>query len=167
MTKKHIMVVDDTPANLLLVLRVLKEDYQVSCVESGKECLDRLSEQPVDLILMDMLMPKMNGYECCRHIKQEYHYHLTPVIFLSGQTQLKDKLKGYEAGGADYLTKPCDIHELLNKVEFNLNVVAKSRGESLISTVSPVSVASKQTRFSNSKRPAPIATPLRPCLNCY
>ena len=128
MTKKHIMVVDDTPANLLLVLRVLEEDYRVTCVESGKECLELLSEQPVDLVLMDVMMPKMNGYECCRHIKHDYYYHLTPVIFLSGQTQLQDKLKGYEAGGADYLTKPCDIQELLNKVEYNLNVVAKSKG---------------------------------------
>jgi len=144
MTRKHIMVVDDAPANLLLVLRVLEEDYRVTCVESGKECLDRLSEQPVDLILMDMLMPKMNGYECCRHIKQEYHYHLTPVIFLSGQTQLKDKLKGYEAGGADYLTKPCDIHELLNKVEYNLNVVAKSRGR-IFDFNSFASIGSQQT----------------------
>ncbi|MEY8264528.1 MAG: response regulator [Bermanella sp.] len=128
MTKKHIMVVDDTPANLLLVLRVLEEDYRVTCVESGKECLDLLSEHAVDLVLMDVLMPKMNGYECCRHIKQDYYYHLTPVIFLTGQTQLQDKLKGYEAGGADYLTKPCDIQELLSKVEYNLKVVAKSRG---------------------------------------
>ncbi len=174
MTKKHIMVVDDTPANLLLVLRVLEEDYQVTCVESGKECLDLLSEQPVDLILMDMLMPKMNGYECCRHIKQEYFYHLTPVIFLSGQTQLRDKLKGYEAGGADYLTKPCDIHELLNKVEYNLEVVSKSRGR-IFDYNSFASISSQQTdpvqqfnqASANCHNTEALAELLLNTLNCF
>jgi len=174
MTKKHIMVVDDTPANLLLVLRVLEEDYRVTCVESGKECLDLLSEQPVDLVLMDMLMPKMNGYDCCRHIKQEYFYHLTPVIFLSGQTQLRDKLKGYEAGGADYLTKPCDIHELLNKVEYNLEVVAKSKGR-IFDYNSFASICSQQTdpvqqfklASANCHDTAALAQLLLNTLNCF
>ena len=96
-------------------------------MKPGKECLDLLAEQPVDLVLMDVVMPKMNGYECCRHIKENC-YHLTPVIFLSGQTQLEDKLRGYAAGGADYLTKPCDIEEMLTKIKHNLKVVDKSIG---------------------------------------
>ncbi len=152
------MVVDDTPANLLLVLRVLEEDYRVTCVESAKECLDLLSEQPVDLVLMDVMMPKMNGYECCRHIKQDYHYHLTPVIFLSGQTQLTDKMKGFEAGGADYLTKPCDIQELLNKVEYNLKVIAKSKGR-IFDSHSYASINHQQTD--------PVQQFSKACTNCH
>jgi len=127
MTKKHIVAVDDTPANLLLVLRVMEKHYKVTCVQSGKECLDLLAEQSVDLVLMDVVMPKMNGYECCRHIRDE-HPQLPPVIFLSGQTRLEDKLRGYAAGGTDYLTKPCDIDELLSKVKLNLEVKDKSKG---------------------------------------
>ncbi len=130
MTKKHIVVVDDTPANLLLVLRVMEEQYKVSCVMSGKECLDLMAEQSVDLVLMDVVMPKMNGYECCRHIRDNYH-DLPPVIFLSSQTRLEDKIRGYAAGGTDYLTKPCDIKELLSKVKVNLEVGDKNKGRQL------------------------------------
>ena len=123
MPKKHIMVVDDNPNNLLLILRVLEEPYRVSCIESAKDCLKALSKDTPDLILMDVCMPEMNGYQCCQHIKQEPQFSHIPVLFLSGQTQIEDKLKGYEAGGADYLTKPCDIKEVLAKIEQNLSLV--------------------------------------------
>jgi len=123
MPKKHIMVVDDNPNNLLLILRVLEEQYQVSCIESAKGCLKALTQDTPDLILMDVCMPEMNGYECCQHIKQDSQFSDIPVLFLSGQTQIEDKLKGYEAGGADYLTKPCDIKEVLAKIEQNLSLV--------------------------------------------
>ncbi len=123
MTKKHILVVDDEPANLLLMLRVLEEQYRVTCVESGKICLQSLNTDPADLILMDVQMPHMDGYECCQRIKQHHHFGNIPVIFLSSRCQIEDKLKGYDAGGADYLTKPCDAQELMAKIEHNLNLV--------------------------------------------
>ncbi len=123
MPKKHIMVVDDNPNNLLLILRVLEEQYRVSCIESANNCLKALTKNTPDLILMDVCMPEMDGYECCQRIKQDPQFSDIPVLFLSGQNQIEDKLKGYEAGGADYLTKPCDIKEVLAKIEQNLSLV--------------------------------------------
>ena len=121
--KKHILVVDDHPTNLLLILRTLEEEYRISCVENGRECLAIMAADIPDLVLMDVRMPKMDGYECCRLIKDNFEYHHIPVIFLSAHTSIEDKLKGYEAGGDDYLTKPCVMQAMLAKIKHNLEVV--------------------------------------------
>ncbi len=127
--KKHIVVVDDHPTNLLLVLRSLEEVYRISCVENGRECLAIMAADKPDLVLMDVRMPQMDGYECCRLIKDNYEYHHIPVIFLSAHTEIEDKLKGYEAGGDDYLIKPCDFQEMLAKIKHNLEVVEEFQGK--------------------------------------
>ena len=120
---EHIMVVDDTPSNLLLILRALETLYKVSCFESGKACLEAIGQDRPDLILMDVRMPQMSGYDCCKRIKQNPQYHDIPIIFLSAQTELNDKLQGYEVGGADYITKPCDVLEIIAKVDHNLELM--------------------------------------------
>jgi len=122
-TQKHIMVVDDQPANLLLILRTLESQYRVTCIESGKACLEAMDEDKPDLVVMDVRMPGMSGYECCEIIKDNFEFQDIPVIFLSAHTEMEDKLKGYEAGGADYLTKPCDIKEVIAKIEHNLSLL--------------------------------------------
>ncbi len=126
--QKHVMVVDDQPANLLLILRTLEAQYRVSCMESGKACLEAMDQDKPDLVLMDVRMPEMNGYECCEIIKDNFEFKDIPVIFLSAHTELSDKLKGYEAGGADYLTKPCDIKEVIAKIDHNLTVIEEFKG---------------------------------------
>ncbi len=128
-TKVHILVVDDQPANLLLILRVLEEKFKVTCVESGQACLDSMEQDMPDLVLMDVRMPGMDGYECCRQIKDNFSFSQIPVIFLSANTAIEDKIKGYEAGGADYLTKPCDIQEVVAKIEHNLTLLGEFNGK--------------------------------------
>ncbi len=127
--KKHVLVVDDHPTNLLLILRSLEEQYRISCVENGNECLAIMDSDKPDLVLMDVRMPQMNGYECCRLIKDNFEFHHIPVIFLSAHTEIEDKLLGYEAGGDDYLTKPCDIQEVEAKIKHNLEVVEEFQGK--------------------------------------
>ena len=127
--KKHIVVVDDHPTNLLLILRTLEETYRISCVENGRECLAIMDADKPDLVLMDVRMPQMNGYECCRIIKDNFEFNHIPVIFLSAHTEIEDKLKGYEAGGDDYLTKPCDMQEMLAKINHNLQVMEEFKGK--------------------------------------
>ncbi|MEY8204678.1 MAG: response regulator [Bermanella sp.] len=127
--KVHILVVDDQPANLLLILRVLEEQFKVTCVESGQACLDSMEQDTPDLVLMDVRMPGMDGYECCRQIKDNFSFSQIPVIFLSAHTDITDKIKGYAAGGADYLTKPCDIQEVVAKIEHNLTLLDEFKGQ--------------------------------------
>jgi len=128
-TKVHILVVDDQPANLLLILRVLEEKFKVTCVESGQAALGSMEHDTPDLVLMDVRMPGMDGYECCRQIKDNFSFSQVPVIFLSANTSIEDKIKGYEAGGADYLTKPCDIQEVVAKIEHNLVLQDEFKGK--------------------------------------
>jgi CheY-like chemotaxis protein len=122
-TKMHIMVVDDQPTNLLVILGVLGDKFRVTCVESGQDCLKAMEEDAPDLVLMDVCMPGMSGYECCLKIKENSRFHATPVIFLSAQTSISDKLKGYAAGATDYLTKPCDTQEIVAKIDQNLSLL--------------------------------------------
>ncbi|MEH6347118.1 MAG: response regulator [Bermanella sp.] len=122
---EHIMVVDDTPSNLLLILRSLDTLYRVSCFESGKACLEAIGRDKPHLILMDVCMPEMSGYDCCKIIKKDPQYHDIPIIFLSAHTKLNEKLRAYEIGGADYITKPCDVLEIIAKVDHNLEIMAE------------------------------------------
>ncbi len=122
---EHIMVVDDTPSNLLLILRSLDTLYRVSCFESGKACLEAIGRDKPDLILMDVCMSEMSGYDCCKIIKKDQQYHDIPIIFLSAHTELNEKLRAYEIGGADYITKPCDVLEIIAKVDHNLEIMAE------------------------------------------
>ncbi len=84
-----------------------------------------MEQDTPDLVLMDVRMPGMDGYECCLKIKENSQFNATPVIFLSAHTDISDKLKGYESGGTDYLTKPCDIQEVVAKIEQNLSLVSE------------------------------------------
>ena len=76
-----ILVVDDQPANLLLILRTLESDYDVECVESGADCLASIDKQKPDLILLDVRMPNMDGYECCRRIREDLGLTQIPILF--------------------------------------------------------------------------------------
>ncbi len=124
-----VLVVDDEAPNRLLMDTALREEYTVITVESGAECLDYLASHPADLIIMDVRMPNMSGYEACSTIKGQFSTKDIPVIFLSAHTDLEDKLKGYEAGGDDYLTKPCELKEVFAKVKSQISLK-----ESLLNT---------------------------------
>ena len=119
-TPYTVLVVDDEAPNRLLMETALRDEYTVITVESGAECLDYLANHPVDLIIMDVRMPNMTGYEACSTIKGQFSTKDIPVIFLSAYTDLEDKLKGYEAGGDDYLTKPCELKEVFAKVKYQI-----------------------------------------------
>lgn len=117
-----VMVVDDEAPNRLLMEAALNRQYNVKTVASGTECLDILQVAPIDLILLDVRMPHMDGYEVCRRIKVKNSTKQIPVIFLSAYAMLSDKLKGYEVGGDDYITKPCELEEVLAKVKRNISI---------------------------------------------
>ena len=125
-----VLVVDDDPANLALMEDALGELYIVVTADSGARCLEYVEQNTPDLILLDVRMPGMGGYAVCEKIKDNDKTNDIPVIFLSAQITLEDKLKGYEAKGDDYITKPCDLEEVLVKVKFhigNSQTIAQTR----------------------------------------
>ena len=116
-----ILVVDDTPANLELLSEMLKaEGYKVRPVTDGKLALKAAKSLPPDLILLDILMPDMNGYEVCRRLKDDDALKDIPVIFLSALTELEDKVRGLRGGANDYITKPFHLEEVLARIEIHL-----------------------------------------------
>jgi phosphoserine phosphatase RsbU/P len=118
-----ILVVDDTPANLQVLAGMLKDrGYKVRPVPSGKLALLAAQRDPPDLILLDINMPEMNGYEVCEHLKADDKLKGIPVIFISALTEQLDKVKAFAIGGVDYLTKPFQMEELHARVETHLRL---------------------------------------------
>jgi len=118
-----ILVVDDTPANLQVLAGMLKDrGYRVRPVPSGKLALLAARRDPPDLILLDINMPEMNGYEVCERLKADDHLKGIPVIFISALTEQLDKVKAFATGGVDYITKPFQIEELHARVETHLKL---------------------------------------------
>jgi two-component system, sensor histidine kinase and response regulator len=116
-----ILVVDDTPENLRLLMVVLTaEGYKVKPCTSGQRALSLARTNPPDLILLDILMPDMDGYEVCRNLKSDEITCNIPIIFLSALDEVFDKVKAFDVGGVDYITKPFQVQEVSARVRTQL-----------------------------------------------
>lgn len=119
----NILVVDDTPANLTLLANMLKDKgCKVRPVPSGKLALKMVEKDPPDLILLDINMPEMNGYEVCQRLKADQRYSDIPVIFISALSEILDKVEAFSSGGVDYITKPFQFEEVLARVETHIKL---------------------------------------------
>ena len=122
-TREMILIVDDTPASINVVETVLTDSgYQVSVATSGEKALERLSKINPDLILLDIMMPGIDGYETCRRLKEKESTRSIPIIFLSALAETFDKVKGFDLGAVDYLIKPIASEELLARVRTHLRI---------------------------------------------
>jgi serine phosphatase RsbU (regulator of sigma subunit) len=121
--RASILAVDDTPANLQVLTGMLKDrGYKVRPVPSGKLALLAARHDPPDLILLDINMPEMNGYEVCERLKADDKLKGIPVIFISALNEQLDKVRAFVLGGVDYLTKPFQMEELQARVETHLRL---------------------------------------------
>jgi PleD family two-component response regulator len=117
----NILVVDDTPDNLRVLSASLTErGYQVRCVKNGAMALLTANKEPPDLILLDIKMPEMDGYQVCEKLKADEHTREIPVIFLSALDDVFDKVKVFQVGGVDYITKPFQIEEIVVRIQHQL-----------------------------------------------
>lgn len=120
--KQTILVVDDTPDNLFLVSNLLKDLYSVKVANSGEKALKYLSETSLlpDLILLDIMMPVLSGYDVIKKIKENPHLNNIPVVFLTAKSSIQDEKMGLEFGASDYITKPISPPILLARVKTQL-----------------------------------------------
>lgn len=120
----HILVVDDEPVNRLVLDGFLKiNQYKITECASGSEALELLSkDNDIALVLLDVMMPQMNGFETCKRLRESYSSRELPVIFLTGKNQRQDLEAGFAAGGNDFLSKPIAKEELLLRVETHLKI---------------------------------------------
>lgn len=121
--KGDVMIVDDTPANLNLLFEILVTyGYKVRPFPNGVLALQAIQAMLPDLILLDIKMPELDGYEVCARLKADPATRDIPVIFISALDELKDKVKGFKVGGVDYITKPFQMAEVLARVQTHLTI---------------------------------------------
>lgn len=121
--KADILVIDDTPENLNLLSAMLTEQgYKVRSVTKGSTGLRGAQTTPPDLILLDINMPQMNGYDVCQSLKADARTRDIPVIFISALGEVVDKVKAFSVGGVDYITKPFHVEEVLSRIETHLSI---------------------------------------------
>jgi adenylate cyclase len=119
----RILIVEDTPANIQALASILKDKgYQISVATNGKQALEVLARVQPDLILLDVMMPEMDGFETCRRLKAHEIWRHIPVIFLTSKTETTDIVQGFELGAVDYVAKPFNAHELLARVNTHLTM---------------------------------------------
>ncbi len=126
----RILVVDDDPINLQVLYNYLvAQHFDLTMASSGDEALRLLGEQAFELLLLDIMMPRMSGYEVCRTIREQLSRDELPVIFLSAKNRSTDRVTGFEEGGNDYLAKPIARRELLARVEAHLELLEVHRSQ--------------------------------------
>ncbi len=119
----HILIVDDNLKNIQVLGNTLREnDYEIAVATSGKEALEWVDTEKFDLILLDIMMPVMDGYEVCERIKANPEIADIPIIFLTAKTEKDSIVKGFELGAVDYVTKPFNSAELLSRVKTHIDL---------------------------------------------
>ena len=115
--QKMILIIEDEEDTLLFLKdRLEMEGYQVMTANNGQEGLEKARELRPNLILLDVMLPKMNGYQVCQQLKQDANTQTLPIILITAKSQKSDRLSGKESGWDDYVTKPFDTNELLKKI---------------------------------------------------
>jgi signal transduction histidine kinase len=128
LTSPSILVVDDTPANLQMLADILKRrGYRARPVASGRLALQAAKADPPDLILLDVNMPGMDGYEVCAELKKDQTLAAIPVIFISAYGETVDKMRAFSAGGLDYITKPFHVEEVEARIAIHLQLRRQQR----------------------------------------
>src|SRR6058998_4074031 len=141
----RILVIEDEPANIQTLSTILKErGYNLNIATNGRQGLDVLERVRPDLILLDIIMPEIDGFETCRRIKASTAWREIPIIFLTAKTDTADIVRGFELGAVDYVSKPFNAHELLARVHTHLTIDRLNReNERLLLSILPASIAAR------------------------
>ena len=122
-----VLIVDDTEANIDLLVEALGDEYELSVAMSGPEAIEAVTDSPPDIILLDIMMPGMDGYEVCRRLKAERTFSKIPVIFVTAMTEVDDETRGFEVGAIDYIMKPISPPIVQARVKTHLALADQQR----------------------------------------
>ncbi|MBU2512568.1 response regulator [bacterium] len=125
--KPFILIVDDNPTNLDVLIEILQSEYQLSVAKSGKKALEFVKRNPPELILLDIVMPEMDGFDVCRILKQSDTSKEIPIIFITAHSDRENIVRGFELGGADYLNKPFIPMEVKIRIKNQIALYRHSR----------------------------------------
>ncbi len=152
--KKRILIVDDNIENLKVLSKILSDKgYDIRVATDGVQAINSINLEVPDLILLDINMPKMDGYETCRRIKSVKEFKDLPIIFISAMTEILDKITAFNSGGADYIQKPFEVDEVLARVQVHIELKhAKDQLKHMNSTLEKkVSLRTKELENSNEE----------------
>jgi putative two-component system response regulator len=123
-TKKHpkILVVDDDPENLMVMESILSDDYSLKLINDSREALDYASANPPDLILLDVMMPRIDGFEICRRLKANPKLSDVPVIFITSKSDIEDEEQGFSVGASDFIHKPISAPIVTARVKTHIKI---------------------------------------------
>lgn len=145
--RQTVMVVDDDPSNLVVLSENLKDICRVLVAKNGIEALKRVSENDVDLILMDIVMPDMDGHETCRRLKADDAARHIPVIFLTSKSTVGDEAFGLDLGAVDYIKKPFSLPIVRARVKTHLDLKRKSDKLERLATLDGLTGVPNRRRF--------------------
>ncbi len=154
MKREKILIVDDNATNIEILQEYLEEDYELATALSGEQALDKVFAFQPAVILLDIMMPGLDGYEVCRRIRANPDLRHTKIIMVSVKAMLSERLAGYAAGADDYVTKPFDEEELLAKVRVYMRLKAAEDMEKLKSDL--LSLLSHETRTPLNRILVPV-----------
>lgn len=120
--KQKILIADDERFNLNILVDILKPDYKIIVAKDGKQAIERAKSKPLDLILLDIMMPEMDGYEACKKLKENEQTKDIPVIFITAMKEEGDEAKGFDLGAVDYITKPFKAAIVKARVKVHLKM---------------------------------------------
>src|SRR6516225_5550326 len=126
LSESRVLIVDDVKANVDVLVQALRDEYQLSVALNGESALRSAEKNPPDLILLDIMMPGMDGYEVCSRLRTSAQTREVPVMFLSSLEDVVNKARGFEVGANDYLTKPFEVLEVKARVRSLLKAKAYS-----------------------------------------
>ena len=124
LSESRILIVDDVKSNIDILVEALRDEYKLSVALDGAAALRNVEQRAPDLVLLDIVMPGIDGYEVCRRLRAQQSTHDLPIMFLSSLEDVKDKTRGFEVGGNDYLTKPFEVLEVKARVRSLLKAKA-------------------------------------------
>ncbi|ETR72842.1 MAG: hypothetical protein OMM_07307 [Candidatus Magnetoglobus multicellularis str. Araruama] len=121
--KEKILIVDDTPVNIRVLVEALKDDYKLSIATNGKVALNyAMADQPPDLVLLDIMMPELDGYEVCKQLKEKEKTRDIPIIFITAMSEERNETLGLEMGAVDYIVKPINPRIVQARVKTHLEL---------------------------------------------
>lgn len=143
----QVVVVDDDPKNLQMVGSILlKNNYEPVLAASGAQALDVLDDRQPDVILLDVVMPDMSGFEVCRRIKEQPNLKAVPVIFLTAKSDIRDLLEGFKIGGVDYVKKPFHPAELMARIRAHVELKHAREEIKTLQSLIPICSKCKKVR---------------------
>ena len=142
-----VLIVDDNTQNIQVLAKIIEEEgYDLAVAMNGEEALEFLDRESPDMILLDVMMPGMDGFEVCKRIKRQENLADIPVIFLTARGETDDIVKGFDAGGVDYVVKPFNNRELLARVRTHVALLRARREISELRGIIPICSSCKKVR---------------------